>query len=202
MIAPTMPVEPSLSKRKVWLVSIAFLLVAVLAVSLGLGFGLPRDDSKNSLRQNSNASKFSTPMNGNVNDTLLNPVSNPAPIPELITAPTHVPNPAPTPASTPVSSPPPTPEPTTSPAPVSSSALNPIDDENPITVSSRLSAISDVTIKQEYDSCDSLTDDLFILAQHIANRTIENYYFYFDESWTYNDDGITTQGTIDRKSVV
>ena len=77
---------------------------------------------------------------------------------------------------------------------------NPIGGENPITFASLLTTISNDTIKQSYDSCDSLNDDLSLLAQLIANRTIEGYDWYFDQPTTYYeqpvyDTGVTADGS-------
>jgi uncharacterized secreted protein with C-terminal beta-propeller domain len=160
MIAATMPDESRPSTRKAWRLSIAFALVAVLAISLGLGFGLRRDESlsTNSLRQIDNAKSVSKSTNGSGtgSDTQANPVSAPTPYPTL--------------------------DPTS----------NLIGSEDPITFTSRLTTVSNVTIKQAYGSCNSLSADLYILAQKIVNRTIESNSYYFDDSGYYytDDDGI------------
>jgi uncharacterized secreted protein with C-terminal beta-propeller domain len=76
----------------------------------------------------------------------------------------------------------------------SNQASNPIGGDNPITFASRLTTISDKTIQQVYDSCDSLNDDLSILAHLIANRTIESNYWYFDQPTTYYEQPIDGGG--------
>ena len=81
-----------------------------------------------------------------------------------------------------------------------STSSNPIGGENPITFASLLTTISNDTIKQSYDSCDSLNDDLSLLAQLIANRTVESYDWYFDQPTTYYeqpvyDTGVTADGS-------
>ena len=72
----------------------------------------------------------------------------------------------------------------------SDSVSNPFDDESPIAFVSRLTSISNETIKQTYTSCDLLNDDLTLWAQLIANRTIEGNEWYFDQPTTYYEQPI------------
>lgn len=72
-----------------------------------------------------------------------------------------------------------------------------IPGSNTISVASRLSTISSDTIKQTYTSCDSLKDDLLLLAQHLANRTIQNNLWYFNQQYDtpiYGDSEVVSDG--------